>query len=184
MVFHPLFLHHHTYSYHHITPLITPPIMASHIPFVTQASSSSEEEEEEHEAPVPSKPAACAIAAPPVASFQPIKASTPCRHPKPLVQTNLLGQKVKDTPHRTQVRQFKKKSGFKVRAHSRKPTSKSQKSNSQSSRNPHPPSIGDGSLIGSHIDATDAKIINSLLIQDKLDTCKARIFTRPPTNNS
>ena len=144
--------------------------MDATIPCVTQWSSSSDEEDQVP-APVPAPPT------PVVSTIRGVATTTACQRssqqPKPLVQLGLHGQKVKDPCKRAHVRQFSKKSGSKVRAHSRKTPS----SRGHVGRKASPPSSSVVSLL--HLDAADAKIINSIMIQDKLDACKARGLPKP-----
>ena len=100
---------------------------------------------------------------------------------KPLVQSGLFGFKFIYTTKRLPVRQVKKKSGSKVRSHSRKKQSGAKCSGS---RPAGPPSaLAKEARLGGHIDADSAKTINSILIQDKLDQCKARRLAKPKSFN-
>ena len=146
------------------------------LPFVTQASDSIEEEEAEepilkdHPPPPPASTLKLQHHPPPL----------PKVPKKPLFQSGLFGFKFLDTTKQITVRQFKKKSGSKVRSHSRK-KHLAESSGSQHAGNPLPPSIL--RLLGCHIDADSAKTINSIMIQDKLHQCKARSSVLPKCSN-
>ena len=147
-----------------------PMMDANRIPFVTQASQPSEDEEDQCQAdsqpslpPAPPNPATFPL---PVASSKP-RNITRENNSKHLVQSGLFGMRVIPSHKMISVRQFKKKTGSKVRSHSRVQPSTIQAS---ARRRAAPPTL----VVGSHIDPESAKIINSILIQDKLDQCKAR----------
>ena len=133
------------------------------MPIVTQLSQSSDDEEEEQHID-----AAASAPAAPAASSNTTKPTTvasspvPPKHKKHLVQSGLFGFKVAQASKMVSVRQFKKKTGSKVRSHYRKPSSSSH-SAPRAHRQAH--------TLASHIDPESAKTINSLLIQDKLDQC-------------
>ena len=66
------------------------------------------------------------------------------------------------TPHRIKVRQFKKQAGHKVRSHTRKSPNTTTHASSKNVK------------LSPLIDPADAKAIQSLLIQDKLDLSRAK----------
>ena len=153
------------------------------MPIVTQLSQSSDDEEEEQHIDASQHNAASAPAAPAASSnhnhassnttkLTTVASLVPPKHKKHLVQSGLFGFKVVQASKMVSVRQFKKKTGSKVRSHSRKQFSSSHSA---------PRAYRQAHTLANHIDPESAKTINSLLIQDKLDQCNAR---RTPKSNS
>ena len=152
------------------SPTLTSIMEPNLLPFVTQASDSSDSEE-----PMPLCPSYCvgtSCNSATTAVFLPAAADpTTPQHPpptkRPLILTGLFGLKAIPCSKRIPVRQFKKSSGSKVRSHSRKPTARRRSSMSLKAK---PPSLPKGGILGALVDAeSSAKLINSMLIQDKLD---------------
>ena len=148
------------------------------LPFVTQASDSSDSEEP---IPPPSRPSYCDSSSNSATSAAAADATTHQQPPptkRPLVQTGLFGLKAIPCSKRIPVRQFKKTSGSKVRSHTRKPSARRSRRSSLS-LNAKSPSLPKCSILGAHVDPESAKLINSMLIQDKLDQCKPHRPSNP-----
>ena len=159
------------------------------MPIVTQLSQSSDDDVEEQQIDAVQHNAAAAASSAPAASsthksstsnttttpLTTVASSLPPRPRKALVQSGLFGFKVVQASKMVSVRQFKKKTGSKVRSHSRKQSS-SCHSVPRACRQAH--------TLASHIDPESAKTIQSLLIQDKFDQCKARIASKSNSKSS
>ena len=171
------------------SPTLTSSMEPNLLPFVTQASDSSDSEEPIEEPippPMPSRPSYCDSSSNSATSAAAADATTHQQPPptkRPLVQTGLFGLKAIPCSKRIPVRQFKKTSGSKVRSHTRKPSARRSRRSSLS-LNAKSPSLPKCSILGAHVDPESAKLINSMLIQDKLDQCKPHRPSNPSPADS